>query len=99
MDLGGLVVEVAGDRDRSILAMRRLLAVFRIGLEAAERGQDLVEAPARVAGRSPGVKVGRRTPHPEAGEPGRAAQQPASPQGLRGAGLVRLRGKLPVGEG
>jgi hypothetical protein len=96
MDLRGLVVEIAGDRDRAVIAVPWPVAVFRVGLETTEGRQDVLETPARVAVRSPGIEVGRRAAHGEPGEPGRAPEQLATAQCPRRAHRVRLGLQPPV---
>ena len=89
---------IAGDGDQTGVAVPRLGAELRVGLEATERGQHVREAPARIASRRPGIEVGGRSPDGEAGEPRGAAQEPAAAQLGPRAGVAGLGLEPPVGQ-
>lgn len=96
---GGSELWVAGDRDRPIGAVPFAVAELAVRLHAAEGWQHVLEPPAGVAARGPGIEVGSRAADREAREPRRAADEPAATQLARRAARRRLRLEAPVGQG
>jgi len=96
VDLGGLVLGVAGDRDRSSVTVPWPVTELDVRFDGSERRQHILEAPARVAERGPAVEVRRGASDGESCQPGGTAEQPSAPDLAGSAERIRLGLEAPV---